>query len=186
MKVAPILLIVLVFTVNSWAADRSKDLASELAAAWESVTVTMMIDQGCVAPMWRGVRVRSDKGVLTVSTWNDRGKGGPNDKTEGPVQSATSFTREKFCAAILKHYQAAVASEDIQEHLASLSTQEEREKEMSRIFKTMGHPIGGFGAIGIDIRIVRDGRVIHFSDSYGETGADAFGLWLDEIISPAK
>ncbi|MFC5453624.1 hypothetical protein [Prosthecobacter fluviatilis] len=186
MKVALIILIVLVFTMNSWAADRSKDLASELSAAWESVTVSMMIDQGCVAPEWRGVRVRSDKGVLTVSTWKDAGKGGANDKTEGPVRPVASFTREKLCAAILRHYQTAVASEDTQEYLASLSTQEEREKEMSRIFKTTGHPIGGFGAIGIDIRIVRDGRVIHFSDSYGEIGADAFGRWLEEIISQAK
>lgn len=194
MKSALFIISMMVCTMNSWAADRSKELAAKLtedlvaklAAPWESVTVSMMSFPGCQEPRWSGVRVCSAKGELTISTWNDHYNAGPNHKAEGPVQPVTTFTREEFCAAILKHYRAAVASEDISEHLASFPTREEREEEMARILKAVGTPIGGFDVTGIDIRIVRDGGVSHFEDNYGDTGFHAFWEWLKGITPPAK
>lgn len=180
MRAASILLCVLACTMRAWAADQSSELTKELAGPWSVVTVTMMVDQGCVAPTYKGVRVRSVEGGLTIATFKtDRVK-----DVEGAAQPVKSFTREEFCAAVLKHYQAAVASEDIHERIAALPTQQERDKEWALADKAIkGISIGGFGALGIDIRIVREGQVSHFDDNYGSTGWDAFEQWITDISS---
>lgn len=184
MRAASIVLGVLACTMRAWAADQSAELTKELAGPWSVVTVTMMVDQGCVAPIWKGVRVRSRIGDLTVATLQKEiGK-----EVEGAEQPFKSFTREEFCVAVLKHYQAAAASEDMHEQIAALPTQEERERERERAlaFKAAGQPIGGFGALGIDIRIVREGQVSHFDDNYGSTGWEAFQQWIIEIAPKTK
>ena len=169
--------------MRAWAADQSAELTKELAGTWSAVTVTMMVDQGCVAPVYLGVRVRSAEGGLTIAIFSaDRVK-----DVEGAAQPVKSFTREEFCAAVLKHYQAALASEDIHERIAALPTQQERDKEWALAVKAMkGIPIGGFGALGIYIRIVREGHVSHFDDNYGSTGWDAFQKWITDISPKTK
>jgi hypothetical protein len=168
--------------MRAWAADQSAQLTKELAGAWSEVTVTMMVDQGCVAPIYQGVRIRSAEGGLTIATFKtDTGK-----DIEGAAQPVKSFIREEFCAAVLKHYQAGVASEDFSEQINALPTQEERERAIALAFKAAGHPIGGFGALGIDIRIVREGQISHFDDNYGSTGWEAFQQWITEISPKTK
>ena len=183
MRAALIVLCVLACTMRAWAADQSAELTKELAGPWSAVTVTMMVDQGCVAPVYQGVRVRSAEGGWTIATFRT----GRVKDVVGAAQSVKSFTREEFCAAVLKHYQAAVASEDIHERIAALPTQQERDKEWALVVKAMkGIPIGGFGATGIHIRIVREGHVSFFNDNYGSTGWDAFEKWITDISPKTK
>ncbi len=166
--------------------DRSKELTTELASPWSSVIVSKLIDEGCVAPCYVGVRVRSMNGNLTITTWGEEN----GKQVEGVEQPVTSFAREEFCAAVLKHYQAAVAPVDFDKHLAALPTQEARKKEqetaMALLIKAGGFPIGEFGGDGIDIRIFRGELVGRFRDNYDSAGWVDFQKWIHKITPKTK
>lgn len=168
--------------MHSWADDQTKELTTELAGPWSSVTVLRMIDQGCVAPFHIGFRVRSIKGGLTITSWKKvKGR-----EVEGVEQSLKSITKEAFCAALLEHYKAAVASLDIHERMAALPTAEERDAAAKASMSDGSMLIGGFGALGIDILIVKDGRGRQFTDSFGSTGWEAFERWMVGMTAQAE
>ncbi|HCN29943.1 MAG TPA: hypothetical protein DIT64_14615 [Verrucomicrobiales bacterium] len=152
-------------------------LRTALRSQWTELTVSEMIDQGCVAPIYIGLRLTRTQTGITIAAWQQDQKGEKAGATsEFDLQRLSSFIE-----ALTTHYAVAVTSEDIHEHIAKLKTEDERMKEWARVIKAAGGlPVGGFGAVGIDIRIKIDGRSQRFENSYGAEGFDQLQKWLAE------
>ena len=148
-----------------------------LAQKWTDLTISEMIDQGCVAPIYIGLRItRTTKG-LSIARWQNDQRG----ERLGPFREFEPALLPKFIDGVLKHYAAACASEDIHEKIAKLKSEEEREKAWAAAIKAAGGlRIGGFGAMGIDVRISIDGAQKRFEDHYGRDGFEDLEKWLSQ------
>jgi hypothetical protein len=154
-------------------------LADDLGKEWGVLTVSAMINQGCVAPIYCGVRIRRSEAGITIASWREE-----NEKqVDGEVRKLTDTDLKKALEAVITHYRAAQASVDIHEHIASLPTEEARKAEWVRVMKAAGGtPIGGFGSDGIDIRIQGLQRIERrYRDNYGASGRDPFHDWLKTL-----
>ena len=162
-------------------ADEEMDtLRTALRSQWTELTVSEMIDQGCVAPIYIGLRLSRTPTGLNIASWQQ-------DQNGEKVGTESEFDLERlssFIEALTANYAVAIKSENIHEQIARLKTEDERKKELARVIESAGGlPVGGFGAVGIDIRIKAGGRSQRFENSYGAEGFDQLRKWLTEIGS---
>jgi len=151
---------------------------SALEQEWTDLTVSEMVNIGCINPFYVGLRISRTQSGCSIARWQMDQKG----ERLGPRKDFDAASLPKFIEDTLKHYAVALASDDIHEQIARLKTEEERQKAWVAAIEATGvRPIGGFGSEGIDIRIVIDGREKHFKDHFGKDGAEDFAKWLREL-----
>ena len=174
-----LLISTMAFTASMMAADLTDSVAlrTVLQQNWTELTVAEMTDQGCVAPVYFGVRLTRTQTGLSIASWRRDEKG---ERVGAPSEFDPKLLA-KFLDSVVSHYAAAVASDDVYEQIAKLNTEAERQQAWARVIKAVGGlPVGGFSSEGIEIRLTIDGRTQIWSDSFGDDGFTQFDMWLGD------
>jgi hypothetical protein len=144
---------------------------------WSELIVSQMIDQGCVAPIYFGLRISRTAEGLSISPWQEDQRG----PLLGVLKQFDSSLLPQFIESTVRHYASARASKDFHEQIAELKSDEERKQALAAAIKNAGDlPVGGFGACGIDVRIKRNDQQFRFRDNYGTDGFEGLQKWLAE------